>query len=38
VREKEPQLGNLIRDFNFNQSPRAPVLLPVEPKTDFIEP
>jgi phospholipase C len=38
VRENAPQLGNLIRDFNFNQSPRPPVLLPVRPKTDLIEP
>ncbi len=28
VRENNPQLGNLINDFNFMQSPRAPVLLP----------
>jgi phospholipase C len=38
VREKARQLGNLVSDFNFNQSPRKPVLLPVQPKTDFIEP
>jgi hypothetical protein len=26
-------LGNLASDFDFDQSPRAPVLLPVHPKT-----
>jgi hypothetical protein len=31
VREKAPGLGNLENDFNFNQSPRPPLLLPVEP-------
>ncbi|MGZ4481297.1 MAG: alkaline phosphatase family protein [Gaiellales bacterium] len=29
VRETVPGLGNLVRDFNFNQQPRAPMLLPV---------
>jgi phospholipase C len=33
VREDEKILGNLTNDFNFNQSPRAPVVLPVHPKT-----
>ena len=28
VRENAPQLGNLISDFNFNQQPRPPFLLP----------
>lgn len=28
VRETNPRLGNLINDFNFTQSPRAPQLLP----------
>jgi phospholipase C len=37
VRENVSQLGNLLADFNFNQTPRKPVLLPVHPKTDFIE-
>jgi phospholipase C len=36
TREKVKRLGNLINDFNFRQSPRKPVLLPVHPKTDFI--
>jgi phospholipase C len=34
VREDEPILGNLVQDFDFNQSPRAPVLLPTNPPTD----
>ena len=33
VRENEKILGNLVNDFNFDQSPRTPVLLPVHPKT-----
>jgi len=33
VREEEKILGNLTNDFNFDQSPRAPVVLPVHPKT-----
>ena len=31
VREEAPGLGNLESDFDFNQSPRSPLLLPVEP-------
>ena len=38
VREDAPQLGDLQNDFDFNQAPLAPVLLPVEPQTDLIEP
>ena len=34
VREDAPILGNLISDFNFNQPPRAPVLLPTNPRAD----
>ena len=34
VREDEPVLGNLTQDFNFDQSPRAAVLLPTNPPTD----
>jgi phospholipase C len=34
VREDEPILGNLVEDFDFNQSPRAPVLLATNPPTD----
>jgi phospholipase C len=33
VRENEKILGNLANDFDFNQSPRPPLLLPVHPKT-----
>jgi phospholipase C len=32
VRENAPQLGNLIEDFDFTQSPRPPLVLPTEPK------
>jgi phospholipase C len=35
VRESLPQVGNLLRDFNFKQRPRAPVILPVCPQTDL---
>jgi phospholipase C len=35
VRESKPVLGNLIRDFNFNQRPRRPVILSVCPATDL---
>jgi phospholipase C len=38
VREDAPQLGNPINDFNFNQAPRSPVILPLHPKTDLIAP
>lgn len=38
VREDAPQLGNLVKDFDFSQKPRAPVILPPRPKTDLIEP
>jgi phospholipase C len=34
VRENAPGLGNLIRDFNFNQLPLPPLLLPTNPRTD----
>jgi len=37
VRENARRLGNLIKDFNFNQPPRKPLILPVDPKTDLIE-
>jgi phospholipase C len=33
VRENEKILGNLANDFDFNQNPRQPVLLPVHPRT-----
>ena len=31
VREDNPILGNLANDFDFNQTPRAPLILPVHP-------
>ena len=31
VREDEKILGNMVNDFDFNQTPRAPVLLPTNP-------
>jgi phospholipase C len=31
VRENGPQLGDMANDFNFNQRPRPPVLLPTNP-------
>jgi phospholipase C len=34
VRESVPILGNLVEDFNFNQPPRNPLLLPTNPPTD----
>ena len=34
VREVLPILGNMTRDFNFNQAPRPPFLLPTNPPTD----
>ena len=34
VRENAAVLGNLIQDFNFDQAPRKPVLLPTNPPTD----
>jgi len=34
VREDLPLLGNIAADFDFNQRPRRPVLLPTNPPTD----
>jgi phospholipase C len=31
VRENAKILGNLVRDFNFEQKPRAPLILPLHP-------
>lgn len=31
VRENLPQLGEIIRDFDFTQTPRQPILLPINP-------
>ena len=38
VREDVPILGDLRRDFDFDQPPRAPVILPLHPRTDLVEP
>lgn len=38
VRETDPILGNLVKDFNFHQKPRPPFILPVHPKTTLIRP
>jgi phospholipase C len=38
VRETNPQLGNLLTDFNFDQSPLPALVLPQRPKTDLVEP
>jgi phospholipase C len=35
VREDAPLLGNLVRDFNFGQKPRRPLLLNPHPQTDL---
>jgi phospholipase C len=35
VRENAKILGNLVNDFNFNQKPRAPLLLATKPKSDL---
>jgi phospholipase C len=35
VRERAKQLGDILREFNFNQAPLSPVILPVHPKTDL---
>jgi phospholipase C len=35
VRENASVLGNLAGDFNFNQSPRPPIFLPTNPKSDL---
>jgi phospholipase C len=35
VRETNPLLGNLMRDFDFGRKPRSPTLLPVCPATDL---
>jgi phospholipase C len=36
VREDEPILGNLVNDFDFNQTPRSPMILPTCPETDLV--
>ena len=36
VRENAGQLGNLVAAFDFSQTPRAPLILPLHPRTDLI--
>jgi phospholipase C len=38
VRETAPQLADIAADFDFAQAPRAPLILPLQPRTDLIEP
>jgi phospholipase C len=38
VREEVPQLGDLRQDFNFDQRPRPPLILPEYPATDLLPP
>jgi len=38
VRENASELGDLLRDFDFAQPPRAPLILPAQPKTALIAP
>jgi phospholipase C len=33
VRENAPRLGNLVKDFDFSQPPRRPLILPTHPST-----
>ena len=35
VRERAPILGNLVRDFDFRQRPRRPLILDAHPATDL---
>jgi phospholipase C len=35
VRENAKILGNLVKDFDFNQKPRPPMVLLTRPKTDL---
>jgi phospholipase C len=37
VRENAPQLGDLTLDFDFNQRPRPPALLPTTPRTALVK-
>jgi phospholipase C len=38
VRENAPELGDLTRDFDFDQHPRRPLILSEHPKTDLTPP
>jgi phospholipase C len=35
VRENASQLGNLVNDFDFTQTPLSPLVLPIHPATDL---
>ena len=36
VRENARILGNLLSEFDFSQTPRRPVILPLHPRTDLL--
>jgi phospholipase C len=38
VREEAPELGDLRRDFDFDQPARAPLILPEHPQSSLIAP
>ena len=38
VREDVPILGDLAKDFDFDQKPLPPLTLPINPKTDLVAP
>jgi hypothetical protein len=38
VRENAAVLGDLQNEFDFNQAPLPPTILPVEPQTDLVAP
>src|SRR5690242_9928435 len=38
VREDVPELGDLKKDFDFDDPPRRPLILPEHPQTDLIPP
>ena len=37
VRENNPMIGNLMKEFDFSQRPLKPLVLPVHPKTALVE-
>jgi phospholipase C len=38
VRENAPALADISADFDFGQAPRPPLMLPLNPRTDLIQP
>jgi len=38
VRETSAALGDVLADFDFLQRPRRPLILPLRPRTDLVEP